>query len=290
MTTLYAHRHVFESIFLEANHIAKSQEIAGTMLYVSKGISWEKIGQPEVKRPLESVILDQGIAERMLGDVKEFLSSQKWYIDRGIPYRRGYLLYGPPGTGKSSFIQALAGELNYGVAMINLSERGLTDDRLNELMRNLPARTLLLLEDADAAWSNRRKTESDGYNGPTVTFSGLLNALDGIGAGKERIHFLTTNHIDRLDAALIRPGRVDVMELLGNATAHQASAMWDTFYGDIDQGGKGRERFLSRLEQLGLVGDAPSHKVSPAAIQGLFVFNKHNMEGAIEGAVSLKPA
>lgn len=47
----------------------------------------------------------------------------------------GYLLYGPPGCGKSSYIMALAGELEYNICVLNLSERGLTDDRLNHLLR-----------------------------------------------------------------------------------------------------------------------------------------------------------
>lgn len=53
----------------------------------------------------------------------------------GIPYRRGYLLHGPPGCGKSSFITALAGEIEFGICILNLSERGLTDDRLNHLLK-----------------------------------------------------------------------------------------------------------------------------------------------------------
>lgn len=56
----------------------------------------------------------------------------------GIPYRRGYLLHGPPGCGKSSFITALAGELQLGICVLNLSERGLTDDRLNHLLALAP--------------------------------------------------------------------------------------------------------------------------------------------------------
>jgi chaperone BCS1 len=213
-------------------------------------------------------------------------------VDRGIPYRRGYLLYGLPGSGKSSFIQALAGELDFGIALVNLSERGVTDDRLASLMTSLPARTLLLLEDADAAFTNRRQAESDGYSGSTVTFSGLLNALDGVAAGEERIAFLTTNHIERLDPALIRPGRVDMTVRIGEATRYQAAEMWDRFYGDLDEDEKGRERFLQRLESLGLVATGEKQatlKTSTAAIQGLFLFNKDNMDGAIEMAAGLIP-
>ena len=72
-------------------------------------MEWSLSGWPKDKRPFSSVILDRGIAENIKNDILEFLQSSKWYRERGIPYRRGYLLYGPPGTGKTSFITALAG-------------------------------------------------------------------------------------------------------------------------------------------------------------------------------------
>jgi chaperone BCS1 len=127
-----------------------------------------------------------------------------------------------------------------------------------------------------------------------VTFSGLLNALDGVAAGEERIAFLTTNHVDRLDPALIRPGRVDLMLRIGEATRYQAAQMWDRFYGDVDTDHSGRERFLNRLEEMGLFGQGPDGKpsnrhTSAAAIQGLFLFNKNDMKGAIDMAEGLIP-
>ncbi|OQV01833.1 hypothetical protein CLAIMM_07124 [Cladophialophora immunda] len=226
LTTLYSQRHVFESLFKEAHDIATQSVEGKTVIYTAWGTKWDKFGHPRSKRPLESVILDKGVKERIVADVQDFLSSAKWYYERGIPYRRGYLLYGPPGTGKSSFIQALAGHLNYDIAMLNLSERGLTDDRLNHLLTVIPQRTLVLLEDVDAAFANRRQIEADGYQGANVTFSGLLNALDGVGSAEERIIFLTTNHVDRLDEALVRPGRVDMTVRLGEATAYQIEQLW----------------------------------------------------------------
>jgi chaperone BCS1 len=232
------------------------------------------------------VILDQGLKERIVGDVKEFLQKHQWYMDRGIPYRRGYLLYGPPGSGKSSFILALAGELDFNIAIVNLSERGMTDDKLSDLITKLPKKTILLLEDADAAFNNRRQVDADGFSGMTVTFSGLLNALDGVAAGEERVAFLTTNHIDRLDEALIRPGRVDMIERIGEATRYQAAEMWNRFYGDLDRDGTYRERFLQRMDELELFGRL---RTSTAEIQGLFIFNKDNMEGAIKSTEALIP-
>jgi len=70
---------------------------------------WRLFGHPRRKRPLNSVILDHGIMDNLIADVDHFLSRPNWYIDRGIPYRRGYLLYGPPGSGKTSAIMAIAG-------------------------------------------------------------------------------------------------------------------------------------------------------------------------------------
>ena len=291
LTTLWAHRHVFEEVFAEAHRLAAKAHEGKTVVFSARGMEWAPLGDARKKRPLGSVILDDGIKEGIVADVQDFLQRQQWYVDRGIPYRRGYLLYGPPGSGKSSFIQALAGDLDYSVAMINLSEMGMTDDKLAYLLTKLPKRSILLLEDADAAFVNRRQRDADGYSGATVTFSGLLNALDGVAAGEERIAFLTTNHIDRLDPALIRPGRVDMMVRIGEATRHQAGLMWDRFYGDVDADGKGRERFLSRLDELGLFGgaDGGGRHTSTAAIQGLFLFNKSDMEGAINMAEGLIP-
>lgn len=68
-----------------------------------------------------------------------------------------------------------------------------------------------------------------------ITFSGLLNALDGVASAEERIIFLTTNHVENLDPALIRPGRVDLKEFLGNATELQIRNMFRRFYGDDEK-------------------------------------------------------
>lgn len=294
LTTLYSHRHIFEALFTEAHAYAAKSHEGKTSIYNSWGAEWKPFGQPRRKRPLESVVLDEGVKERIVEDVSDFISSGKWYHDRGIPYRRGYLLYGPPGTGKSSFIQALAGELDYDIAILNLSERGLTDDRLNHLLTIVPNRTIVLLEDVDAAFSNRRvQTEADGYRGANVTFSGLLNALDGVASAEERIIFLTTNHVERLDPALVRPGRVDMTVRLGEVTRYQVGCLWDRFYGELDTEGTYRKAFLDRLHELGLIEDEHGRKTdgsrttSAAALQGLFLYNKDNMEGAIAMAEGL---
>ncbi|KAF2191120.1 putative mitochondrial chaperone BCS1 [Zopfia rhizophila CBS 207.26] len=277
LTTLYAHKNVFEDIFTEAHQLSQHMQEGKTKIYNSLGPEWREFGEPKRKRPLESVVLERGVKERIVEDLQAFIAGRTWYLDRGIPYRRGYLLYGPPGTGKSSFIQALAGHLDFNIAILNVSERGLTDDRLNHLLTKVPPRTIVLLEDADAAFINRRQPGPDGYAGATVTFSGLLNALDGVASAEERIIFLTTNHVERLDEALVRPGRVDMTVRLGEATEYQIEQLWDRFYAELDTGGEGKKRFMARVKELDLV-----NAVSTAALQGLFVYNKDDVEGAIK--------
>ncbi|KAF2872128.1 26S protease regulatory subunit 8 [Massariosphaeria phaeospora] len=277
LTTLYAHRGIFERIFAEAHQLYQQMQEGKTVIYTSMGPSWQPFGEAKRKRPIDSVVLERGVKERIVEDVQAFLKARTWYLDRGIPYRRGYLLYGPPGTGKSSFIQALAGHLDFDIAILNVSERGLTDDRLNHLLTKVPRRTVVLLEDVDVAFLNRRKPGADGYSGATVTFSGLLNALDGVASAEERIIFLTTNHVERLDEALIRPGRVDMTVRLGEATEYQVNQLWDRFYAGVDTSGDAKQRFMAKLTGLGLV-----NTVSTAALQGLFLYNKDDVEGAIK--------
>ena len=85
-------------------------------------------------RPLESVILDGSNAQMLMDDMKKFKESAAWYINKGVPFRRGYMLYGPPGTGKTSFTQAIAGSMQMNVCYLNLSGNKIDDDDLNRFL------------------------------------------------------------------------------------------------------------------------------------------------------------
>lgn len=182
----------------------------------------------------------------------------------------GYLLHGPPGCGKSSYITALAGELEFGICVLNLSERGLSDDRLNHLLSVAPQQSIILLEDVDAAFISREDTvqQRAAYEGLSrVTFSGLLNCLDGVASTEARILFMTTNYLDRLDPALIRPGRVDVKEYIGWCSGHQLKMMFLRFY----RGGQSEQQAIEFAERVVAMGK----NVSPAQIQAFFLVHKH---------------
>ncbi|EDK40680.2 hypothetical protein PGUG_04778 [Meyerozyma guilliermondii ATCC 6260] len=278
LTTLYRDRALFGNLLAEAKSMALKAREGKTVLFTSWGPDWRPFGQPRKKRMLGSVILDKGVAEHIVSDVRDFLSSGDWYHQRGIPYRRGYLLYGPPGSGKTSFIQALAGELDYNICILNLSENNLTDDRLNHLMNHIPERSVLLLEDIDAAFNKREQSDESGFTSG-VTFSGLLNALDGVASAEECITFMTTNHPEKLDPALLRPGRVDYKVLIGNASEHQVREMFLRFYEGEDQL---CDEFMEKYNELAL------ENVSTAQLQGLFVYNKRDPHNAISMIDTLK--
>lgn len=116
----------------------------------------------------------------------------------------------------------------------------------------------------------------------SVTFSGFLNALDGVASGEERVIFLTTNHIERLDPALIRPGRVDLAALIDDATAAQARKLFTQFYGASGQTWQPEEkeaqeaeidRLGAELEKVVKEEMSKGRRVSMAALQGLFIRN-----------------
>ncbi|KAI0780984.1 BCS1 N terminal-domain-containing protein [Trametes elegans] len=278
ITTLFRDRDVFTRLLSEARDLALRGQEGKLVINIPWGIEWKPFGQPRRKRPLKSVVLEEGVAEKIEEDVKAFLNRRQWYADRGIPYRRGYLLHGPPGSGKSSYIQALAGALNYDICVLNLSERGLADDKLIHLLSNTPERAIVLIEDIDAAFNKRVQTSADGYQS-SVTFSGFLNALDGVASGEERVIFMTTNHPERLDPALIRPGRVDLAVLIDDASPRQARRLFERFYGRDEEGLEGWERVpaddLRRMadEIEGTVREEAGRgrRISMAALQGLFI-------------------
>ncbi|KAJ7657327.1 P-loop containing nucleoside triphosphate hydrolase protein [Mycena polygramma] len=214
------------------------------------------------KRPMGSIVLDPGVKEMLLGDARDFLASEKWYADRGIPFRRGYLLHGVPGSGKSSLIHAIAGELMLDIYVVSLSSAWISDSVLMGLMGRVPKGAILLLEDLDAAFTRSvsRQDDSQPTEGPelppkrrsrdkqmrdrelnnmsdlnTLSLSGLLNALDGVAAAEGRILFATTNHLEKLDPALSRPGRMDVWVEFKNSSKWQAEALFRNFFPSTDE-------------------------------------------------------
>ncbi|KAI6116762.1 P-loop containing nucleoside triphosphate hydrolase protein [Pisolithus croceorrhizus] len=266
------------------------------------------------KRPLSSIVLQPGVKDMLLADCKDFLASEDCSKSCvGIPFRRGYLLHGVPGSGKTSLIHSLAGELGLDIYVVSLSSKGMSDNTLTTLMSHVPSRCILLLEDLDAAFTRSVSRDScstgvpptgtaantNDSDGSTLSLSGLLNSLDGVAAAEGRLLFATTNHIERLDPALSRPGRMDVWVNFTHATKWQAEGIFKCFFPskpknppaisaagssstdektDISQKNLPLPKLLEEAEIADLAkrfADAiPENELSVASLQGYLLKNK----------------
>lgn len=266
MSTLGVGSTVMRDILAEARLQAVRRDSDRTVIYHNGGGRWMRNQEDNrSRRSLSSVILEGNAREHLVDDVKLFLDSKAYYQNLGVPYRRGYLLHGPPGCGKSSLVLALAGELRLAICLLSLSNRNVDDEALNNLLNSAPLRSIVLLEDIDRAFSQDCR----------VTMSGLLNALDGVAAQEGRLVFMTTNHVHKLDAALIRPGRADLKLEIGLMSKKQCEVLFYKFFPDAPP--ELAHEFSRKL---------PAMQISVAQVQShLFVHRK-----SAAGAVAALPA
>lgn len=269
------------------------------------GAEWIRCFSKPV-RSLDTVILDDIQKEDISEDLKEFLlpATNKWYSNRGLPYRRGYLLYGPPGTGKTSLSVALAGKYGLSVYALSLSVAWMNDDTLALLFSSLPKNCIVLLEDIDACGVTREKgkggvsappkplgdKDKNAKPGVQVSFSGLLNAIDGVASKEGRALIMTTNHRERLDEALIRPGRVDVQIKFTYADKKIIHGLFRAIY-EVNESDKRILKFPKDFPNDDEIADlanvfaekVPEHVFSPAEVQGFLLKHKKNPRRAAAG-------
>jgi chaperone BCS1 len=229
-------------------------------LYLNDEYRWSRSGTIK-GRTKDSVIMSNNTKELLYNDMSEFLGSKQWYHERGISYKRGYLFHGKPGTGKSSLIKALATINNSKLYYLDLSIKKLEDSNLNKLFSNMSGgNIMIIIEDIDAIFEGRKNISKS-----NVTFSGLLNCLDGLCSKPGLITIITTNHIDKLDPALIRTGRVDLKIKLDYPELEQINEYYKLFYN--------KEPNL-QIENI--------KRISMSDIQEICIKNKHNSELALE--------
>lgn len=188
-------------------------------------------------RPVHSVILPNGQLQAIVSDIRDFIASdtRTWYQTHGVPYRRSYLFHGPPGSGKSSTIRMIAGLFRLNACFLGFTSSDFCNQMLHDALTSLPRRALLVLEDVDVLFNelNGGKGEMMAMaTAQALTFSGMLNALDGLISVDGIITIFTTNHIEQLDPALIRGGRVDRRFEFGHPTAVQMMALFKSFYAE----------------------------------------------------------
>lgn len=237
----------------------RKEDINSTSIHKMREKSWHFIAK-QPKRELESVIIEPQKIESLKRSIKEFLDKEQWYIKHGIPWQLGILLYGPPGTGKTSLIKALAAYTDRSISLISASYA----DSISVALQEVPENTITVIEDVDACGEthNRRenlsKDKNDNLSGNdsltnneelildkkmerlmdrygNVGLADLLNAIDGVISTHGRILIMTTNHRDKLDQALLRPGRVDIQIEVGFITMELLELFICRFYPEVNE-------------------------------------------------------
>ena len=238
-------------------------------------------------RALDQLIFPKRVKD-LIREIALWRKSQKWYRDRGIPWKRGWLLYGPPGTGKTALARAFAEDLNMPITVFNLAELGNRQlfRAWAEMQVNVPC--IALFEDLDNVFHGRENVARKGSGlmpmmmpsmpGPgddrkrgrghaahPVTFDCLLNCLDGVERADGIFTIITTNDLAKIDPALgqprtlpdgtiefisTRPGRVDKAVELGYLEPADKRRMADRILGDYPAEHAAILEFIDRFPDL----------------------------------------
>ncbi len=260
LSTFGRSRMFLEGLIEKALQARMSRELNKIAIYIPSPYNSEwmraRLGN---NRKLSSIILKKGQIESILGDLQKFFVSKARYEELGIPWRRGYLLFGPPGTGKTSLVTALASELKLNVCTFSLASPNITDERIGNLLASVPPRSVILIEDIDSFFRQREKADQ----GVKLSYSGFLNALDGVASHEGSVIFLTTNKPELLDEAATRSGRVDFKMELSLCDEDQVRRMYFKFHPDEAKAEAfvvqltGSQYSPAKLQELLLKGEGP---------------------------------
>lgn len=256
----------------------------------SRGHPWESV---PFKHPstFDTLAMDPVKKREIMEDLKDFANGQSFYQKTGRAWKRGYLLYGPPGTGKSSMIAAMANYLSYDIYDLELTEVH-NNSELRKLLMKTSSKSIIVIEDIDCSinLTNRKKNNNNNTStrnyydpemrcvsvpgpgedgGNSITLSGLLNFTDGLWSccGSERIFVFTTNHIEKLDSALLRCGRMD-MHIFMSYCSHPALMILMRNYLGYDESNLDADV----LKQLAEVVDKA--EMTPADISEVLIKNR----------------
>lgn len=189
------------------------------------GYSWDQLGEQPGENdpsPFEFLAYPDPVI-RLVEDLEHWLSSQKWYLDRRIPWRHGVLATGPPGSGKSCLIRAVGEHLGIPVLFFDIASMTNEDFIRAWVSAVHQSPCIVAIEDADAVFNGRENvTAEKGSHTMALTFDCMLNRISGVARSDGVILFVTSNNAETLDPALYdtkmdepsRPGRIDTRIIL----------------------------------------------------------------------------
>ncbi|KAL5549113.1 hypothetical protein UlMin_004344 [Ulmus minor] len=256
----------------------------------SRGHPWESV---PFKHPstFETLAMDPERKTMIMEDLLDFADGKSFYQKTGRAWKRGYLLYGPPGTGKSSMIAAMANYLGYDIYDLELTEVH-TNSELRKLLMKTSSKSIIVIEDIDCSINLTNRKNNAGNNGgppaarscydaemrgnSSITLSGLLNFTDGLWSccGSERIFVFTTNHIEKLDPALLRSGRMDMHIYMSFCNFSSLKILFKNYLG-YDEGDMS-DGVLAELEEV-----VEMAEMTPADVSEILIKNRRDKDRAV---------
>ena len=230
-------------------YIENKKKINGRFRYENSNSKWVQVQKLSASRGLDSIALDFEEEQLLKKELDTFINNKLFYENIGMPYKRGILLYGKPGTGKTSLINAISSHLFRDIYYLNLKMIK-NDSELCALFSTVPSNQLLVLEDVDTQSSvihkrnflnynnllikNENNNSNNDENKENVSLSTFLSCLDGHILSDGIIIIMTTNHINYLDPACIRPGRMDLHIELGYCTKYQIKKLFNIVFQNLN--------------------------------------------------------
>uniref|UniRef100_A0A0E0M1J7 AAA+ ATPase domain-containing protein n=1 Tax=Oryza punctata TaxID=4537 RepID=A0A0E0M1J7_ORYPU len=260
----------------------------------ARGLPWDPV---PFKHPstFDTLAMDPERKAAIMADLRDFADGSAFYERTGRAWKRGYLLYGPPGTGKSSMIAAMANHLGYDVYDLELTEVG-SNAELRKLLMKTTSKSIIVIEDIDCSVDlTNRAAAAAGAPPPkprasidgaidqdasspagaarSITLSGLLNFTDGLWSccGSERIFVFTTNHIEKLDPALLRSGRMDMHIFMSYCTFPALKILLQNYLDLQDSSAAGAGAVMAGLESW-----IDAAEITPADVSEVLIKNRRN--------------
>ncbi|KAI3450990.1 hypothetical protein Pfo_007655 [Paulownia fortunei] len=230
----------------------------------------------------DKLAMDPNLKRSIIEDLDRFLRRKDYYKKVGKAWKRGYLLYGPPGTGKSSLVAAMANYLRFDVYDLEFSSLH-SNSELRKILVCTNNKSIIVVEDIDCSAQMHDRdgdtdSEPEDSSNTKLTLSGVLNFIDGLWStcGDERIIIFTTNHKEKLDPALLRPGRMDMHIHMGYCTPEGFDVLAFNYLGIHDH--------PSLFPEIkGLIREVD---ITPAELAEHLMRNEH-VDVALEGVIDL---